>query len=441
MATLTHHTPQTAFLSRLPLRPKPRAFSARVKMSLQESAPSLAVVGVTGAVGQEFLSVLSDRDFPYSSVKMLASKRSAGKRVAFDGREYTVEELTAESFDGVDIALFSAGGSISKEFGPRAAERGTIVVDNSSAFRMVEGVPLVIPEVNPEAMKGIKVGNGKGALIANPNCSTIICLMAVTPLHHHAKVKRMVVSTYQAASGAGAAAMEELVQQTREVLAGKPPTCNIFSQQYAFNLFSHNAPITENGYNEEEMKLVKETRKIWNDTEVKVTATCIRVPVMRAHAESVNLQFENPLDENTAMELLRKAPGVYIIDDRASNTFPTPLDVSNKDDVAVGWTYSFVEIKYAKELLLTLFKSLRCFSDFKSSLTWLLLILDMRSLCIRFESRTWSQFFVFGVSFVSLFDHFCYLSIMKLSLKAESSLILEPCQSPVRTGTGLVNGR
>ncbi|XP_024008367.1 uncharacterized protein LOC18993384 isoform X1 [Eutrema salsugineum] len=371
MATLTHHTPQTHFLSRLPLRAKPRVFSTRVKMSLQESGPSLAVVGVTGAVGQEFLSVLSDRDFPYSSVKMLASKRSAGKHVAFDGREYTVEELTAESFDGVDIALFSAGGSISKEFGPLAAEKGTIVVDNSSAFRMVEGVPLVIPEVNPEAMKGIKVGMGKGALIANPNCSTIICLMAVTPLHHHAKVKRMVVSTYQAASGAGAAAMEELVQQTREVLAGRPPTCNIFGQQYAFNLFSHNAPITDNGYNEEEMKLVKETRKIWvscyllsyfvfislclckfycvkrpsplllvcsfqNDTEVKVTATCIRVPVMRAHAESVNLQFENPLDENTARELLKKAPGVYIIDDRSSNTFPTPLDVSNKDDVAVG---------------------------------------------------------------------------------------------------------
>ncbi|CAH8353872.1 unnamed protein product [Eruca vesicaria subsp. sativa] len=336
MATLTHQTPQTHFLSRLPLNPKPKPISTRVKMSLQESAPSLAVVGVTGAVGQEFLSVLSDRDFPYSSVKMLASKRSAGKRVSFDGREYTVETLTAESFDGVDIALFSAGGSISKEFGPLAAERGTIVVDNSSAFRMVEGVPLVIPEVNPEAMDGIRVGSGKGALIANPNCSTIICLMAVTPLHRHAKVKRMVVSTYQAASGAGAAAMEELVQQTREVLAGRPPTCNIFGQQYAFNLFSHNAPITENGYNEEEMKLVKETRKIWNDTEVKVTATCIRVPVMRAHAESVNLQFETPLDENTARELLKKAPGVYIIDDRTSNTFPTPLDVSNKDDVAVG---------------------------------------------------------------------------------------------------------
>ncbi|CAN1796548.1 Aspartate-semialdehyde dehydrogenase, partial [Linum perenne] len=307
-----------------------------IRMSLQENAPSLAVVGVTGAVGQEFLSVLSDRDFPYRSIKMLASKRSAGKEVSFQERSYTVEELTADSFDGVDIALFSAGGSISKKFGPAAAEKGTIVVDNSSAFRMVDGIPLVIPEVNPEAMNGIKVGMGKGALIANPNCSTIICLMAATPLHKHAKVLRMVVSTYQAASGAGAAAMEELELQTREVLEGKPPTCNIFSQQYAFNLFSHNAPVQPNGYNEEEMKLVKETRKIWSDLNVKVTATCIRVPVMRAHAESVNLQFEKPLDEDTAKEILKNAPGVLVIDDRASNSFPTPLKVSNKDDVAVG---------------------------------------------------------------------------------------------------------
>ncbi|CAI0549981.1 unnamed protein product [Linum tenue] len=307
-----------------------------VRMSLQENGPSVAVVGVTGAVGQEFLSVLTDRDFPYRSIKMLASKRSAGKQMTFEGRNYTVEELTADSFDGVDIALFSAGGSISKQFGPAAVEKGTIVVDNSSAFRMVDGVPLVIPEVNPQAMQGIKVGMGKGALIANPNCSTIICLMAATPLHQRAKVLRMVVSTYQAASGAGAAAMEELELQTREVLEGKPPTCNIFSQQYAFNLFSHNAPVQPNGYNEEEMKLVKETRKIWSDLDVKVTATCIRVPVMRAHAESVNLQFEKPLDEDTAREILKNAPGVVVIDDRASNHFPTPLEVSNKDDVAVG---------------------------------------------------------------------------------------------------------
>uniref|UniRef100_A0A2N9GNP6 aspartate-semialdehyde dehydrogenase n=1 Tax=Fagus sylvatica TaxID=28930 RepID=A0A2N9GNP6_FAGSY len=285
---------------------------------------------------KSFFSVLSDRDFPFRSIKMLASKRSAGRHLTFQGHDYTIEELTAESFEGVDIALFSAGGSISKQFGPIAVDRGTIVVDNSSAFRMDENVPLVIPEVNPDSMKGIKVGMGKGALIANPNCSTIICLMAATPLHRRAKVVRMVVSTYQAASGAGAAAMEELELQTREVLEGKPPTCQIFKQQYAFNLFSHNAPVISNGYNEEEMKLVKETRKIWNDTNVKVTATCIRVPVMRAHAESVNLQFENPLDEDTARDILKNAPGVVVIDDRASNHFPTPLEVSNKDDVAVG---------------------------------------------------------------------------------------------------------
>lgn len=256
--------------------------------------------------------------------------------MTFEGRTYIVEELDEDSFDGIDIALFSAGGSISKQFGPLAVEKGTIVVDNSSAFRMVDDVPLVIPEVNPQAMSHIKLGSGKGALIANPNCSTIICLMAATPLHRRAKVTRMVVSTYQAASGAGAAAMEELELQTREVLEGKPPTCNIFSQQYAFNLFSHNAPILSNGYNEEEMKLVKETRKIWDDITVRVTATCIRVPVMRAHAESVNLQFETPLDEDTAREILESAPGVVVIDDRASNHFPTPLEVSNKDAVAVG---------------------------------------------------------------------------------------------------------
>ncbi|XP_048319022.2 uncharacterized protein LOC125418739 [Ziziphus jujuba] len=316
--------------------PKSRNGPTRVRMSLQENAPSLAVVGVTGAVGQEFLSVLADRDFPYRSIKMLASKRSAGQRISFEDRNYEVEELTADSFDGIDIALFSAGGSISKQFGPIAVDRGTIVVDNSSAFRMVDGVPLVIPEVNPEAMDGIKVGNGKGALIANPNCSTIICLMAATPLHRHSKVIRMVVSTYQAASGAGAAAMRELELQTHEVLEGKQPTCDIFQRQYAFNLFSHNSSVLPNGYNEEEMKLVKETRKIWNDSNVRVTATCIRVPVMRAHAESVNLQFEKPLDEDKARDILKNAPGLVVIDDRASNNFPTPLEVSKKDDVAVG---------------------------------------------------------------------------------------------------------
>ncbi|RWR92813.1 Semialdehyde dehydrogenase [Cinnamomum micranthum f. kanehirae] len=315
---------------------KNRSGNFTVRMGLKEDGPSLAVVGVTGAVGQEFLHVLSDRDFPYRSIRMLASKRSAGNHLTFEDKEYIIEELNEDSFGGIDIALFSAGGSISKKFGPVAVSQGCIVIDNSSAFRMEEGVPLIIPEVNPQAMDHIKLGSGKGALIANPNCSTIICLMAATPLHRHAKVIRMVVSTYQAASGAGAAAMEELELQTREVLEGKEPTCKIFKQQYAFNLFSHNAPVLSNGYNEEEMKLVKETRKIWNDMNVKVTATCIRVPVMRAHAESVNLQFEKPLDEDSAREILRSAAGVVVIDERDSNHFPTPLEVSNKDDVAVG---------------------------------------------------------------------------------------------------------
>uniref|UniRef100_A0A061R8G9 aspartate-semialdehyde dehydrogenase n=2 Tax=Tetraselmis sp. GSL018 TaxID=582737 RepID=A0A061R8G9_9CHLO len=300
------------------------------------AAPSVAIVGVTGAVGQEFLKVLKERNFPYSDMKMLASARSAGRKVDFDGKAYTIEELTADSFKDVDIALFSAGGSISKKFAPAAVDNGTMVVDNSSAFRMTDGVPLVIPEVNAEAMAEYKWGKGKGGIIANPNCSTIIALMAVTPLHKACPVKRMVVSTYQAASGAGQAAMDELVLQTREVLDNKPITMDIFPFQYAFNLFSHNSPMTENGYNEEEMKMVKETKKIWGYDSVSIAATCIRVPVMRAHAESINLEFEDEMTEERALELLREAPGVSIIDDRASNRFPMPLDATNKDDVYVG---------------------------------------------------------------------------------------------------------
>jgi aspartate-semialdehyde dehydrogenase len=298
------------------------------------SAPNVAIVGVTGAVGQEFLRVLDQRNFPIGNLKLLASARSAGKTIDFKGKTYTIEELTEDSFKDVDLALFSAGGSISKKFGPIASEAGATVVDNSSAFRMTAGIPLVVPEVNPEAVKGITLG--KGGIIANPNCSTIIMLVPVTPIHRAVGVKRMVVSTYQAASGAGAAAMAELEQQTREVLEGKAPTCNIFKTQYAFNLFSHNAPITETGYNEEEMKMVKETHKIWDAPQVKIAATCIRVPIMRAHAESINLELENPLDEKDALELLKNAPGITVIDDRANNRFPMPLDASHNDDIYVG---------------------------------------------------------------------------------------------------------
>lgn len=247
-----------------------------------------------------------------------------------------IEELSEDSFDDVDIALFSAGGSISKKIGPIAAAKGCFVVDNSSAFRMTDGVPLVIPEVNPEAMADYKLGKKNGGIIANPNCSTIIALMAVTPIHRAVGVKRMIASTYQAASGAGALAMAELEQQTRDVLNNDPITMNIFSWQYAFNLFSHNAPMTENGYNEEEMKMVKETAKIWGTDDVSIAATCIRVPVMRAHAESINLTLCSELDEQDAKDILSKAAGIRIIDDRANNRFPTPLDASNNDDVFVG---------------------------------------------------------------------------------------------------------
>ncbi len=305
--------------------------------SARQSAPVVAIAGVTGAVGQEFLTLLAERNFPIADMRMLASSRSAGKKIEFQGKTYTVEELTEESFAGVDLALFSAGGSQSKKYAPAASAAGATVVDNSSAFRMTDGIPLVVPEVNPEAIKGIELG--KGGIIANPNCSTIIMLMAVTPLHRAKTVKRMVVSTYQAASGAGAAAMAELEQQTRDVLAGDPVTMNVFSFQYAFNLFSHNSAMQSNGYNQEEMKMVHETHKIWEQPEGKrsaITATCVRVPVMRAHAESINLTFEKPITEDEAIALIEAAPGVSMINDRTNNRFPTPLDASGKDDVFVG---------------------------------------------------------------------------------------------------------
>lgn len=298
------------------------------------SAPNVAIAGVTGAVGQEFLRILEQRNFPFDNLKLLASARSAGKTIDYQGKTYTIEELTEDSFKGMDLALFSASSSISKKYAPIASDLGCSVVDNSAAFRMDKDIPLIVPEVNAHAAKGITLG--KGGIIANPNCSTIIMLVPVTPLHRAATVKRMVVSTYQAASGAGAAAMRELEQQTREVLNGEPPTCDIFPFQYAFNLFSHNSDIEENGYNTEEIKMVRETHKIWDNPDVKITATCVRVPVMRAHAESINLEFESPMDQEQAEQILQDAPGVSIINDRKGNRFPTPLDASHQDDIYVG---------------------------------------------------------------------------------------------------------
>jgi aspartate-semialdehyde dehydrogenase len=291
---------------------------------------NLAIAGVTGAVGQEFLEILEERDFPFDSLKMLASSRSAGKKIEFKGKEYTVEELTKKSFNRVDIALFSAGASRTKEFGPSAVEDGAVVVDNSSAFRMDADVPLVIPEINPQAIK-----ENKG-IIANPNCSTIIGIVPVWPLHKANPVKRMVVSTYQAASGAGHSAMVELQEQAQEILDGKEPTCKAFPYQIAFNCFSHNAPLAPNGYNQEEMKMVHETRKIFDCAEIAITCTCIRIPVLRAHCESINLEFTEAITPDQVRDLLSTAPGVSLLDDRENNRFPMPIDASGKDNILVG---------------------------------------------------------------------------------------------------------
>jgi len=291
---------------------------------------NLAIAGVTGAVGQEFLSILEERNFPFDSIKMLASSRSKGKKIEFKGKTYIVEEMTKNSFKGVDIALFSAGASRSKEFGPAAVEAGAVVVDNSSAFRMDAGVPLVIPEINPQ-----EIANNKG-IIANPNCSTIIGIVPIWPLHKANPVKRMVVSTYQAASGAGQSAMIELEEQSREILAGKKPNCKVFPYQIAFKIFSHNSSMKPNGYNEEEMKMVHETRKIFNCQEIMITCTCIRIPVFRAHCESINLEFTKSITPDQVRDLLSTAPGVTVMDDREHNRFPMPIDATGKDDVFVG---------------------------------------------------------------------------------------------------------
>jgi aspartate-semialdehyde dehydrogenase len=291
---------------------------------------NVAIVGATGAVGQEFLTVLAERKFPIKNLRLLASARSAGKKIEFMGKTYTVEELTKDSFKDIKFAFFSAGGSISKEFAPAAVQAGAIVIDNTSAFRMKEGIPLVVPEVNPEA---IQKHNG---LIANPNCSTIIMNVPVWPLHKAFRVKRIIVSTYQAVSGAGAWGLYELDQQMKDYAAGKPIKKEKFPHQIVNNLFSHNSKVAENGYNEEENKMVNETRKIFNEPKIMVTATCVRVPIPRAHSESINLEFERPVTPKQVKEILSKAPGVKIVDDAAANHFPMPLEASHQDDVLVG---------------------------------------------------------------------------------------------------------
>ena len=287
-------------------------------------------MGATGAVGTELLALLEERQFPLASLKLLASPRSAGKQVSFAGKMLTVEALSDRAFDNVDLVLASAGGSISREWAPRAVAAGAVVVDNSSAFRMDPQVPLVIPEVNPEAAQSHQ------GIIANPNCSTILMNLVVWPLHQHQPVRRLVVSTYQSASGAGAQAMEEVQQQSRVMLDGGTPKAKILLYPLAFNLFPHDSPLNEQGYCQEEMKMVNETRKIFSAPDIRITATCVRVPVLRAHSEAVNLEFDSPFEVKLARQILSEAAGVKLVEDWQANYFPMPMEASGQDDVLVG---------------------------------------------------------------------------------------------------------
>ena len=290
----------------------------------------VAILGATGAVGTELLELLESRDFPLANLKLLASARSAGTTLEFRGEKLTVEAVEAQSFDGVDIVLASAGGSISKAWAKTAIAAGAVMIDNSSAFRMDSKVPLIVPEVNPQ-----DAASHQG-LIANPNCTTILMSVAVYPLHQVQPIKRIVASTYQSASGAGARAMEEVKTQAQAILNGEVPKPEIFPYPLAFNLFPHNSPLNEQGYCEEEMKMVNETRKIFGVSDLRITAPCVRVPVLRAHSESINLEFESPFDVAKAREILSKAPGVKLVDDWQANYFPMPTDASGQDDVLVG---------------------------------------------------------------------------------------------------------
>jgi aspartate-semialdehyde dehydrogenase len=293
--------------------------------------PVVAIAGVTGAVGAQFIATLDKRRFPVRTLKALASARSAGKTLDFRGQRIVIEELNESSFDGVDIALFSAGSSVSRRFSPIAAKAGAVVIDNSSAFRMDPNVPLVIPEINAGRIAGHK------GIIAVPNCSAITALVPLWPIHRNNRIKRLILSTYQAASGAGAAAMEELLESKRASLAGQSYQPKILPHPYAFNVFNHDTRIDpETGYNEEETKVINETRKIFEDERIAIGVTCVRVPVLRAHSQAITFKCEKPISENDVRTILSNAPGVKIVDDRTRNYFPMPIDASGQDDVLVG---------------------------------------------------------------------------------------------------------
>jgi aspartate-semialdehyde dehydrogenase len=294
-------------------------------------APTVAIVGATGAVGSELIACLEQRDFPLSRLRLLASARSAGRALLFRGEGIPVEELTEDSFPGIDIALFSAGGATSRRFVPMAVRQGAVVIDNSSAFRMEPGVPLVVPEVNGEA------ASRHLGIIANPNCVAIIAVMALWPLHRHARIRRVIAATYQAASGAGAAAMQELRASTAAYLAGEAYTNTVLAHPYAFNLFSHDTRVDPaTGANDEETKVARELRKIMQEPELRIGVTCVRVPVLRAHSIVLTVEFERPVSPDAAREVLGAAPGVRIVDDVPHNHFPMPREASGQGDVLVG---------------------------------------------------------------------------------------------------------
>ncbi|AET70012.1 aspartate-semialdehyde dehydrogenase [Desulfosporosinus orientis DSM 765] len=290
---------------------------------------NVAIVGATGAVGQEFLKILSERKFPIKELRLLASKRSAGKRITWQGQELEVQETTHESFKGIDIALF-AGGSASTEYARSAVESGSVVIDNSSAFRLDPEVPLVVPEVNPEDVKWHK------GIIANPNCSTIIMVVALKPIFDLAGIRRIVVSTYQAVSGAGREGIEELEAQVKAWSQGEELVSGVFPHQIAFNLVPRIDVFQEGDYTKEEWKMVKETQKIFHVPDMAITATTVRVPVFRSHSESINVETEKAVSVSEIKEALSKAPGVVIIDDPSNDIYPMPWASSDKDEVFVG---------------------------------------------------------------------------------------------------------
>lgn len=294
-------------------------------------APVVAIVGATGAVGVEMIGCLERRRFPLKELRLFASARSAGKTLPFRGEPLKVRELTETSFDGVDVALFSAGSATSKRFAPLAVRAGAVVIDNSSAFRMDPAVPLVVPEINPLALREHR------GIIANPNCTAIISITPLWPIHKANRIVRLLISSYQSASGAGAAAMEELRESTRAYLEGRPYEQRVMPHPYAFNVFSHNTRIDPaSGYNEEEVKVREETRKIYGEPDMRVSATCIRVPVLRAHSVSITFECTRPITAEEARGLVAAAPGVKLVDDRERNYFPMPRDASGGDAILVG---------------------------------------------------------------------------------------------------------